>query len=117
MPVQVKIFSGGDFSEKKINQWLSEVSQGTDFTLEHTHLDAQQGSPSRMVLAIFYRAERVVCEHPCPLCGGEMAKRFRRSDGQPFWGCLKFPECRGVVNMDGSVGRVRSEKEDGNIPF
>ncbi len=35
----------------------------------------------------------------CPICGGEMAIRHRRSDGKPFYGCKSFPKCRGIVNI------------------
>lgn len=30
----------------------------------------------------------------CPLCGGEMVKRHDRV-GKAFWGCAKYPRCRG----------------------
>ena len=117
MPVQVRIFAGEDCSEEKINQWLSEVSQDAEFRLERTHLEAASRGDSRgRVLMVFYSVEKLVSEHACPTCGGKMLKRFRRWDNQPFWGCENFPDCRGVVNMDGSVGRNRKD-EDGNIPF
>ena len=35
----------------------------------------------------------------CPLCGGEMVKRMRKSDGKAFYGCKAFPKCRGVVDI------------------
>ena len=35
----------------------------------------------------------------CPVCGGEMVKRTRKTDGKRFYGCKSFPECRGVVNI------------------
>ena len=33
----------------------------------------------------------------CPECGGEMVKR----DGQygAFWGCQKYPECKGLIKI------------------
>ncbi len=36
----------------------------------------------------------------CPKCGGLMAMRTARTGrhaGQSFWGCLGFPECRGIL--------------------
>ena len=40
----------------------------------------------------------------CPKCGSEMvlkvAKKGQHS-GEKFWGCSKFPECRGVVSIEG----------------
>lgn len=32
----------------------------------------------------------------CPKCGGELAKRTNRKTGDVFWGCTKFPKCRGT---------------------
>lgn len=32
----------------------------------------------------------------CPKCGGEMIKRANRKTGDSFWGCAKFPKCRGT---------------------
>jgi ssDNA-binding Zn-finger/Zn-ribbon topoisomerase 1 len=32
----------------------------------------------------------------CPECGGEMRIRIRRKDQRRFWGCSKFPFCRGT---------------------
>jgi len=39
----------------------------------------------------------------CPRCNGEMIKRVAKkglNQGQAFFGCSKFPKCRGVVNID-----------------
>ena len=32
----------------------------------------------------------------CPKCGAPMVIRTRKSDGNPFWGCARFPACRGI---------------------
>ncbi len=32
----------------------------------------------------------------CPRCGGQMIERKNRQTGNTFWGCSKYPECRGV---------------------
>uniref|UniRef100_UPI003565A82A topoisomerase DNA-binding C4 zinc finger domain-containing protein n=1 Tax=Psychrobacter sp. TaxID=56811 RepID=UPI003565A82A len=39
----------------------------------------------------------------CPRCNGETIKRVAKkglNQGQTFFGCSKFPKCRGVVNID-----------------
>ncbi|MBR1921162.1 MAG: NERD domain-containing protein [Kiritimatiellae bacterium] len=36
----------------------------------------------------------------CPFCGGEMVRRERKSDGRPFYGCKRYPACRGVLDME-----------------
>jgi restriction system protein len=39
----------------------------------------------------------------CPICGGPMilrrAKRGQKA-GQEFWGCSKFPSCRGIRDLN-----------------
>lgn len=30
----------------------------------------------------------------CPKCQSTLVKKFRGSDGKPFWGCSSFPACR-----------------------
>lgn len=32
----------------------------------------------------------------CPICGNRMALRRSRTDGHPFWGCTKYPGCKGI---------------------
>ena len=39
----------------------------------------------------------------CPQCGAEMVKRTARKGGNAggeFWGCSKFPACRGVRQLN-----------------
>lgn len=41
-------------------------------------------------------------KHACPICGGEMTERIAKRGpraGQKFLGCLKYPNCRGIVNL------------------
>ena len=40
--------------------------------------------------------------NPCPKCGSPMVLREAKSGsniGKQFWGCSKFPQCRGTVNV------------------
>ena len=49
----------------------------------------------------------------CPLCGKPMALRTARKGaraGQQFWGCSGYPECKGTLPYDGSVGSVGSDQ-------
>lgn len=32
----------------------------------------------------------------CPVCGNRMVLRHGRKDGHPFWGCSKYPGCKGM---------------------
>lgn len=36
----------------------------------------------------------------CPKCGSAMVKRIAKQDGNAFWGCSTFPECRGTVSIN-----------------
>jgi ssDNA-binding Zn-finger/Zn-ribbon topoisomerase 1 len=47
----------------------------------------------------------------CPLCEGPMVSRANRATGQRFWGCKKYPDCRGTRNTDGEA-RALWEAED-----
>jgi len=37
----------------------------------------------------------------CPVCGGEMRLRHQKADGKSFYGCRKYPDCRGIVDVEG----------------
>ena len=50
----------------------------------------------------------------CPDCGGEM--RERAGSRGPFYGCAKYPACKGIVNKDGSVSAPRSGGGDEGPP-
>lgn len=43
----------------------------------------------------------------CPECGGEMISR--QSKFGIFWGCKKYPECKGTRD---SMGRSKAEREN-----
>lgn len=34
----------------------------------------------------------------CPRCRGDMVLRTNRADGTRFWGCQRYPQCRGTVD-------------------
>lgn len=39
----------------------------------------------------------------CPLCGKSMKRRMAQQgphEGQPFWGCSEYPQCRGIRACD-----------------
>jgi len=42
----------------------------------------------------------------CPVCGSPMTlrtARFGPNAGNEFWGCTRYPNCKGLVNLDGSI--------------
>lgn len=34
-------------------------------------------------------------DQTCPECGVQMVRRQRKRDHEAFWGCARFPHCRG----------------------
>jgi DNA topoisomerase-3 len=42
---------------------------------------------------------------PCPVCGG--TTRQRKGKSGAFWGCLRYPECTGLINATNSPQRAR----------
>lgn len=45
-------------------------------------------------------------EGRCPLCGGPLTlrtARFGPNAGYEFWGCTRYPICKGSLNFDGSI--------------
>lgn len=36
----------------------------------------------------------------CPRCDAAMVQRTNRGTGSPFWGCPRYPRCRGTVIFD-----------------
>ena len=48
------------------------------------------------------RHEGVSASEPapkCPYCGAPMVRRVRKADGKPFYGCSKYPACKGIANI------------------
>lgn len=35
----------------------------------------------------------------CPICGATMKLRHRHIDEAPFYGCTRYPQCKGIVNV------------------
>jgi len=55
--------------------------------------------------------------HPapyCPECGAQMKLRRPKSgqDWRPFWGCSRYPGCKGNRNIDPETGEAESDEVD-----
>jgi len=51
-------------------------------------------------------------EPSCPECGARM-KIIRpkpRQSWEPFWGCNRFPDCRGKRAIDPETGKAESDE-------
>lgn len=42
----------------------------------------------------------------CPLCRASMVMRYSKSGGDPFWGCSRFPNCKGTVEWEPSLPKT-----------
>lgn len=49
---------------------------------------------------------------PCPDCGGPMLLRTNRQNGDKFWGCAKYPNCRGTRDSAGLSKAERAAELD-----
>lgn len=38
----------------------------------------------------------------CPDCNEKMIKRYRKKDNHLFYGCSKYPNCKGTRDIDGN---------------
>lgn len=50
----------------------------------------------------------------CPECGARMVLRTRRSDGERFWGCSNYPECKGTRQI---LSDGRPEGDGDELPM
>jgi hypothetical protein len=44
----------------------------------------------------------------CPECEGPMVSRTNRQNGNKFWGCKKYPDCKGTRDEQ---GRSKAERD------
>lgn len=51
---------------------------------------------------------------PCPVCESEMIERWSRFG--KFYGCTKFPDCKGTIPLNKEGKIIRVEKEDLECP-
>lgn len=51
---------------------------------------------------------------PCPKCNGPTVERQRRDGTGSFYGCKKFPRCKGIANKPGDNGRRRFRRKVNN---
>lgn len=72
--------------EKLVRLNLSESKQEMKVHVENLYND-HVATPTAKVPA-------------CPKCGSPMKLRHRRTDDAPFFGCSRYPKCRGIVQVN-----------------
>jgi len=50
--------------------------------------------------------------YTCPDCGSDMKLRTNRQNGDKFWGCTKYPDCRGTRDENGLSREERNQKKE-----
>ena len=79
------------------------------------HVSVQRGYSQgelKSKLSAYFSGDQISNEQPeqvkeasphCPKCGSEMVLRTAKQGdrkGKGFWGCSKYPECRGIINLE-----------------
>lgn len=49
--------------------------------------------------------------YSCPDCGADMKERRNRENGNKFYGCVKYPNCRGTRDENGLSRADREERK------
>lgn len=95
------------------DEFVNHVFQAAELPL--IHISVQRGysqNELKAKLSGYISITKTSVEQPdkvpdslprCPKCGSEMILRTaKRGDNQggKFWGCSKYPECRGILNLE-----------------
>ena len=93
----VKIIAVGDFTPD-----ARRFAQGKPIELIHGEAllvlirGVQNATSSTVNAAAVKPAVKLATAPNCPSCGAPMIKRHNRRTGDIFWGCAKYPGCRGT---------------------
>ncbi len=84
-------------SEAEVNEITSKIETGRLAPSYKTNRDHMNH-----VKNIITKKESIKNQE-CPKCGSSMLIRETRKEqniGKKFWGCSRFPQCRGIVNIE-----------------
>ncbi len=91
----IRSFGMPILSDAKVEQVLAKlvkIDAGISDEERHAHVSRLHANHDPVLLA-------VACERGelrCPKCGAKMVLRHRKSDGVAFYGCSRYPQCRGT---------------------
>lgn len=91
----IRSFGMPILSDAKVEQVLArlvKIDAGISDEVRHAHVSRLHANHDPVLLA-------VACERGelrCPKCGAKMVLRHRKSDGAAFYGCSRYPQCRGT---------------------
>ncbi len=82
------------FSDRQLNAFVKK--------LQRQALENNSATRSKHIQSLEKKAagkspaQSSASQNLCPKCGSEMIKRTNRKTDDTFWGCEKFPKCRGT---------------------
>lgn len=95
------------------DDFVNHVFEAAKLPLMHVSVQRSYSqSELKSKLSAYLSGKQITEEQPkqvdevsprCPKCGSEMVLRTaKRGDNQggKFWGCSRYPECRGIVNIE-----------------
>ncbi|MBU2999603.1 topoisomerase DNA-binding C4 zinc finger domain-containing protein [Roseovarius nubinhibens] len=83
-------------SQKRPRCTAAEVKEFAE-KLQKSALESNKQTRQAHVQHVRQKAlKRQVDTTKCPRCGGDMHQRTNRKTGQAFWGCARYPKCRGT---------------------
>jgi len=100
-----------DMTEKFV---LMVINHSNSSTVESaTHLNKMRDTYEKFLMAIsgLSAASNTTDTLLCPDCNSEMALRTNRQNGNKFWGCKKYPNCKGTRDENGLSKADRDEKK------
>lgn len=97
--IEKNVITTSDKSEldKRISYYLGDYI-GNDGSLTKT-VDSARNIVSKAD-EVNQAVSSLLNKVTCPICGSEMV--LRKSKFGQFWGCSKYPKCRGIVNIPGN---------------
>ena len=80
-----------------------DLIDGSELELMIKNIKSQNLYSAATLLAPPQNSPVIADKQICPKCGSSMIRRTARhgaNAGHMFWGCSKFPQCRGIVSID-----------------
>lgn len=99
---------------KKIftSQGLDEAANSMALVLNKSREELENYYCERAGISVEEQAANPALAPLCPECEGEMLLRTNRQNGDKFWGCKKYPTCRGTRDSSGLSKEERKAKQD-----
>lgn len=94
------------FSESDVEQIVAAIRSGQLPKTWATHVQHVSSLNARHSKATEHVGKSQLTDQKCPKCGGTMLKRLAKSgenSGNMFWGCSRYPGCRGIVNIQADL--------------